>query len=125
MDGKKKILIIDDEIAFTEMVKLNLEESGNFIVKIENDSSQALQAALLFFPDLILLDVIMPDIEGPDVVAMFRQEPLLRNVPVIYLTATIRKDEARAWDESEGGSVFLAKPCSVHELITAINAQLG
>lgn len=125
MDGKKKILIIDDEIAFTEMVKLNLEESGNFIVKIENDSSQALQAALLFFPDLILLDVIMPDIEGPDVVAMFRQEPLLRNVPVIYLTATIRKDEARAWDGSEGGSVFLAKPCSVQELITAINAHLA
>lgn len=122
--NKTKILIIDDESLFTEMVKLNLEETGRFEVKIENDPRLAIQSALSFLPDLILLDIIMPDIEGPDVMAMFREEPLLRNVPIIFLTATIRKDEAQEGDGLIGGHLFLAKPCSVEDLISAIESQL-
>ena len=122
---KKKILIIDDEVAFTEMVKLNLEATGRFVVKIENDPRTALQLAVSFFPDLILLDIIMPDIEGPDVIAMFREDPVLRDVPVIFLTATIRKNEAHEQDGLIGGRSFLAKPCSVNELVSAIDAHLS
>jgi len=121
---RKKILIIDDESAFAEMVKLNLEESGRFLVQCESNPHDAVQSALSFFPDLILLDVIMPDIEGPDVVAKFRDEPLLRNIPIIFLTATIRKDEILDGGGLIGGHVFIAKPCSVNELISAINSQL-
>jgi len=124
MDKIKKILIIDDEIAFTEMVKLNLEESGRFHVRIENDSRQALQTAQEFSPDLILLDIIMPDIEGPDVAALFREDDQLSKIPIIYLTVTIRQDEAGEWDQSHGRSVFLAKPCSVDDLISAIDMYL-
>ena len=120
---KKKILIVDDEVAFTEMVKLNLEATERFIVKIENDPKLTVETTLSFIPDVILLDVIMPDLEGPDVVAMLRKEPLLRNIPVIFLTATIRKTEAQGENGIIGGRLFLAKPCSVDELITAIDSQ--
>ncbi len=65
---KKKILVVDDERGFTKMVKLNLEANGNYDVKIQNNPLEALQTAVEFKPDVILLDVIMPDMEGPDVV---------------------------------------------------------
>lgn len=72
-----------------------------------------------------LPDIIMPDIEGPDVFTMFRQESFLKNIPIIFLTATIRRDEAiERQDQSEGGYIFLANPCTVEELITAIESQL-
>lgn len=122
--NQKNILIIDDEANFTEMVKLNLEETGRFIVKIENNPVRALQTAMAFLPDLVLLDIVMPDFEGPDVIAMFRQEPVLRNIPIIFLTATIRKDEADGNDIFAGRYVFLAKPCPVDDLINAIDQQL-
>lgn len=121
---KKKILVIDDEPSFTEMLKLNLEETGRFFVKCVNDPHQALETALLFLPDLILLDVIMPDIEGPDVLSMLKEEPLLRNIPIIFLTATVRKDEASEDDGLIGGHLFLAKPCSLSELINAIDDHI-
>lgn len=121
---KKKILIIDDEESFTEVLKLNLEETGDFYVQIENKPRHAVETALLFLPDLILLDVIMPDIEGPDVLSILREESLLQNIPIIFLTATIRRDEAKEQDGLIGGHLFLAKPCSVDELIFVINSHI-
>ncbi|MEW5894527.1 MAG: response regulator [Candidatus Omnitrophota bacterium] len=121
--NKKTVLIIDDEVAFTEMVKLNLEASGRFIVKIENNPHLTVSTALSCLPDVILLDVVMPDIEGPDVIGMFRKEPLLCDIPIIFLTATIRKTEAQGDDGVIGGHLFLAKPCSVDELIQAIDSK--
>ncbi len=120
----KKVLIIDDEVAFTEMVKLNLEETGRFHVKIENDPRAAVTSALKFLPHIILLDVIMPEMEGPDILEAFRHEPLLRDVPIIFLTATVRKTEVKEQAGTIGGHMFLAKPCSVEELITTIDRHL-
>ena len=82
---KKKILLVDDESSFTELLKLNLEETGRFFVKTENNPRHVLETALLFLPDLILLDIIMPDIEGPDILSIFKEEPLLKNTPVILI----------------------------------------
>ena len=64
---KKRILIIDDEAGFTRMVKLNLEKTGQFEVREENKATYALAAAREFKPDLIILDVIMPTMDGGDV----------------------------------------------------------
>jgi DNA-binding response OmpR family regulator len=121
---KNKILIIDDEVAFTEMVKLNLVETGRFTVQIENDPQMAVATALEFMPDVILLDIIMPDLEGPDVMSMVRAEPLLKNTPIVFLTATVRRDETVEGDGLIGGHVFLAKPCTVDELINVIDSLL-
>lgn len=121
---KKRILIIDDEQGFTEMVKLNLEATGNYLVRTENRGANALAAALIYKPDLILLDIIMPDTEGPDICNQFRQHIKLEDIPVIFLTATVRKDEVDAHQGKIGGHAFLAKPSSFEELVKCIEAHL-
>src|SRR5919109_851520 len=69
---KPRILIVDDEPAFTRLVKLALEQDGYYEVQEENHGRHALAAALEFRPDLVLLDVIMPDMGGAEVAAGFR-----------------------------------------------------
>src|SRR6185503_21291437 len=71
---KKRVLIIDDEASFARMVKLNLEKSGEFEVRVENKPTYALAAAREFKPDLILLDVIMPAMDGGDVANQIKRD---------------------------------------------------
>lgn len=115
----KKILVIDDERGFTEMVKLNLEMTGRYEVCIENIPTRALESVLEYRPDIILLDVIMPELEGPDIVYLIRNTEKVSRIPIIFLTATITRAEA-AEQSIVGGHAFLAKPCSIGELIETI-----
>jgi len=121
---KKRILIIDDEASFTRMVKLNLEKTGDFEVREENRAAFAVTAAREFKPDLILLDVIMPTMDGGDVAAQIQKDRHLRDTPIIFLTATVSKREAGAGGLNSGGSLFLAKPVSLDHLITCINENI-
>ncbi len=121
---KKKILVIDDERGFTRMVKLNLEAAGDYEVKIQNNSLDALQTAVEFRPDVILLDVIMPDLEGPDIVCQLKNNSILKNTPVIFLTANITREEVEAQEGTIGGHAFLAKPGTIDELISCIEKQV-
>jgi len=120
----KRILIIDDEAGFTRMVRINLEKDGEFEVREENRAGSALTTAREFRPDLILLDVIMPTRDGGDVAASMRKDRLLRNVPIIFLTATVSAREAGPDGLNSGGSLFLAKPVSTEVLIQRIKERL-
>ncbi|MDB6030786.1 MAG: response regulator receiver protein, partial [Verrucomicrobiales bacterium] len=71
----KKVLIVDDEVSITRLLKLNLERTGLFVVRDENRASKALQAAKEFKPDVVLLDVMMPEMDGGDVAALIRSTP--------------------------------------------------
>jgi CheY-like chemotaxis protein len=122
--NKKKILVIDDERGFTRMVKLNLEAAGDYEVRIQNNSLDALQTAVEFLPDVILLDVIMPDLEGPDIVCQLKNNNVLKDVPVIFLTANITREEVDAQAGTIGGHAFLAKPGTIEELISCIEKQV-
>ena len=97
---KKRILIIDDEAGFTRMVKLNLEKTGQFEVREENKATYALAAAREFKPDLILLDVIMPSMDGGDVASLIQADRNLRGTPIVFLTATVSPREAGPGGES-------------------------
>lgn len=121
--AKKKILIIDDEVSFARMVKLNLEKGG-FEVRVENRAMFAISAAREFLPDLILLDVIMPTMDGGDVSKQIKRDKNLKNTPIIFLTATVSKREAGEGGLNSGGELFLAKPVSVEALIHCINEHL-
>jgi len=116
----KKVLIIDDERGFTEMVKLNLEATGRYEVRIENNPRHAFEAALEYQPDIILLDVVMPEMEGPDIVCSLRQTEKVSHIPIVFLTATITRAEVAEHTGIVGGHAFLAKPCGIDELISAI-----
>ena len=121
---KKKILIIDDEVSFARMVKMNLEKTGAFEVRVENRAVGALAAAREFRPDLVLLDVIMPNMDGGDVANQIKRDRLLKGTPVIFLTATVSKHEAGDAGFNSGGELFLAKPISVETLIQRINEHI-
>jgi two-component system OmpR family response regulator len=112
----KRILVVDDEPSVTRNLKLNLESSGGYDVFAENDATNALTAARIFRPDLILLDVIMPGLDGGDVAARLRADPLLRDTPVIFLTALVSNEETHGHEMVSGGETFLAKPVDIAEL---------
>lgn len=122
---KKRILIIDDETVTTRLIRLNLERTGNYEVREENDSVHALATAQEFQPDLVLLDVVMPELDGSDVVARLKTDAKLKNVPVVFLTATVRKSEVDAHGGIIGGFSFLGKPVSAAELIACVDRNLN
>ncbi|OGW83249.1 MAG: histidine kinase [Omnitrophica bacterium RIFCSPHIGHO2_02_FULL_51_18] len=113
---KKKILIVDDEEALTELLKLNLEETGRYIVEVENKGSQAFRAAQAFRPDIILLDIVMPDKEGSEVAAQIKSDPMLRDTPIVFFTATVSSDEVGRFNGVIGGQPFLAKPVTIEQI---------
>jgi len=122
--AKKKILIVDDEKTFTEMLKLNLDSAGGYDVRIENDARNALLVAMEFRPDLILLDVVMPAKEGPDVFVEIKDHKVLKEIPVIFLTATVTNEEMSNQEGMIGGRQFIAKPCSLETLLYVIEKRI-
>ena len=107
----ERLLVVDDEPQLTRMVKLNLERTGNYEVREENLGSKALEAAREFRPDVALLDIMMPDMEGSDVAAAFRDDPILSYVKIVFLTAIVTKDETQPTGSTIGGNVCLETRC--------------
>ena len=121
---KRKILIVDDEQGFSEVVKISLESTGLFDVVTEVDPRNAKRVALQFQPDLVLLDVIMAYMEGPDVAMDFKNNPILKYVPVVFLTATVTQQEVDKDNGLIGGHTFVAKPSNLDTLLVAIEKNL-
>lgn len=117
---KKKILLIDDEPTVTRTVKVNLEQFGKYVVRTENNAADALPAARQFKPDLIFLDVVMPGMDGGDVEALFEQDPDLKHIPVVFLTAIVTRQETGKDTAIKGGKKFMAKPIHVDALVKCI-----
>ncbi len=124
-NSPSRILIVDDEKVTTRLLRMTLEQTKKYEVREVNDSKQVLQAALAFHPDLIVLDVIMPDMDGGDVAAMLKDHPALSKTPVVFLTATVRKSEVDARGGVMGGYPFLAKPASTEAIVEFIEKNLG
>ncbi len=122
---KKRILIVDDEPDFTHLLKLTLETIGYYEVREENDSTCASSAALEFDPDLVVLDIMMPDLDGSEVASRFKADPVLRDLPVIFLTALVSADEAPDGTCNRGGQTFLPKDIPIEKLIGCIESKLA
>jgi CheY-like chemotaxis protein len=121
---KKRILLVDDDISFTRMLKLNLERSGTYEIRIENAGSQAVTTAREFKPNLILLDVIMPEVDGGDVAAMLKEDPILKNIPVVFITALVSGEENVSGGLIRSGYRFIGKLASEKEMIQCIEENL-
>jgi CheY-like chemotaxis protein len=119
---KKRILIVDDESGFTRLLRLTLESTGKFLVEEVNDGRRTLEVAHYFKPDIIFLDVVMPEIDGGDVATQIKADPELRAVPVVFLTAIVSPKEARH-EKAIGGFPFLAKPVSVEAITHAVETH--
>jgi len=122
---KKRILLVDDEPSFTRLIKLNLEQIGPYEVRVENDGKQAFEAVREFRPHLVLLDVIMPEIDGGEVAAQIRADPQLKETPIVFLTAVVSRETVHAKGEMIGGNTFLAKPVTVLDVVASIEKHLA
>ena len=124
MDGKRKILLVEDDETLAEVYKQRLELEG-FDVNHVNNGEDALATAVKFHPDLVLLDVMMPKLNGFDVLDIMRQTPETRNVHIIMLTALSQpKDEQRAKDL--GADDFLIKSqVVIGDVVERIKHQLN
>jgi two-component system OmpR family response regulator len=122
---EKKMLVVDDEPTITRLLKLNLEKTGAYHVREENEGAKAYLAAREFKPDLILLDVMMPDMDGGDVAAKIQSDPLLKGVPVVFLTAAVKKEELNAHGGVIGGFQYIAKPLDVKGVLAVIERQFA
>ncbi|MCF7874063.1 MAG: response regulator [Candidatus Omnitrophica bacterium] len=118
----KKILVIDDEEDLCWFVKLNLEEDKQYEVVVANSGSEGIEKAKKESPDLILLDILMPDMEGSEVAEKLASYYQTKNIPIIFLTAIVRKEEA---ERTIGGKHFIAKPVETKKLKASIEEVLS
>jgi CheY-like chemotaxis protein len=123
MNFSKHILIVDDEPSVTRTLKLNLERTLRYNVRTENDARRVMSVAREFQPDLILLDVIMPGIDGCEVSARIHTDPELKDTPIVFLTALATNEATGGHTVTAGSTVYLAKPVSLDELIHCIDTH--
>ena len=126
MAATTRILIIDDEPDFTALFKANLEESGNYKVEVLNDPKQAVACAREFKPDLIFVDVVMPGMDGGDVVTALKADYQFARTPILMLTALVEEDPSRPTGESErGGLTFVSKTTRLDKILAIIEHKLA
>src|SRR5277367_4548357 len=106
----RRILTVDDDIQSTRMIKWVLERTGRYEVLEVNDSTRVLEAAHEFKPDVILLDVCMPRVEGVEVAFQIRADTEFQGTPVVFLTSVVSEREAVGDGADGGGFHFVAKP---------------
>ena len=124
MDTKKRILVVDDQSDITRLLKQGLEQTNNYAVREENDSRAALAAAEEFQPHLILLDVMMPGMDGGELAVSLRESPKLKSVPIVFLTAAITKEEVAEREGRTGGWPILAKPFVIPDVVACLQQHL-
>jgi CheY-like chemotaxis protein len=117
----KRVLIIDDEQDFCYFVKKNLESSGDFEVNICDEGAKGVAFIKQLRPDLVLLDIVMPGINGTDIAAQMREDKDMKDIPFAFLTAIIKQDEVKQNNGYIAGETIIAKPVETQELARTIN----
>jgi CheY-like chemotaxis protein len=121
MSELKRILYVEDEPDIQAVAKIALEIVGGFTVKLCSSGEEALAAAEAFAPDMILLDVMMPGMDGPSTLAALRQRPALTHTPVAFMTAKVQPQEI-AHFKSLGALDVIPKPFEPMQLADKVQA---
>ena len=119
-----RILIIDDEDDIREVAALSLETVAGWDVVVANSGAQGLARAIEFQPEAILLDVMMPGMDGPSTVRELRKNPATASIPVLLLTAKVQSSDQRRFADL-GVQAVLFKPFDPMTLSTQIATVLG
>jgi two-component system OmpR family response regulator len=118
--GATKVLVVDDEPSITDLVSMALR-CERFDVRVAGNGREALEAVESFSPDLAVLDIIMPDIDGFEVAQRLRNQGV--KLPILFLTARdATEDKVRGL--SLGGDDYMTKPFSIEELVARIRSIL-
>jgi CheY-like chemotaxis protein len=121
---KARILIIDDEEDICKFSKSILEKTGKFEVLFSTTAIAGISLAKSQKPNLILLDILMPDMDGSDVAQYLSNDPSTGTIPVVFLTALAQKKDIDQKSGKIGGRFFFAKPVNPQELISRIQSIL-
>ena len=121
---RKRILVVDDEPDFTELIKEALQSTGKYEVKTENSGKAGIISAQVFKPDLILLDIMMPGMEGSYVAEQIKKDERIKTTPIIFLTATVTAEEASDAEGILGKHPVISKPVELAHLISSIDKYL-
>lgn len=121
-NGKRKILVIDDEMNIIKLIKMNLEMNG-FQAEYGLTGKEAIDLAKSKKPDLMIVDLMLPDMDGFEVCRSIRLDNKLKNIPIIILTAKVEETDKVIGLEL-GADDYITKPFSVRELIARIKAVL-
>lgn len=123
-EGPRRVLIVDDEKDFSEMVKDYLTIKGGFVVEVADSGFQAGYTVARFKPDVILMDIMMPDMDGFEAHRMLREDQETRHIPVIACTA-YRDPVVDARVEEDEFDGFVEKPLKLEGLLGIIRRHLG
>jgi len=121
--GKRKILIVDDDAEIVELLEEVLERDGRFEVKTASSGYEAGMATEKFRPELILLDYMLPDVNGNVVCQTIRKNPEFENIKIIIVSGVVKQDEISQLIKS-GAEDFIRKPFNITELTDKITAVL-
>src|SRR5436190_10591973 len=121
-DVRPKILVVDDEPEAVELVEFNLKQAG-FSVVSAIDGAEALKKARAVLPGLIVLDLMIPEVDGLEVCKMLRRDPATATIPIIMLTAKAAETD-RVLGLELGADDYLTKPFSPRELVLRVKKLL-
>ena len=121
--GKRKVLLVDDDAELVELINKVLEEDGRFEVRIASNGFDAGMMVKEYRPDLIVLDVMLPDINGKEVCNRVRADATLEDVRILCISGMIEEDKIAELKLS-GADDFLHKPFDIEELIDRMCGQL-
>lgn len=119
MPPLNRILYVEDEADIQAVARIALEAIGGFTVKTCDSGNEALAAAPEFMPDLVLLDVMMPGMDGPSTLKALRDIPALASTPVIFMTAKVQPNEIAAY-KTLGALDVIPKPFDPMTLASTI-----
>jgi len=121
--GKRKVLVVDDDVEIVELLQRALEEDGRFEVRIAANGFDAGMMVKEYRPDLIVLDVMLPDINGKEVCHRVRSDNSLEEVRIICISGMVEEDKIQEL-KLAGADDFVHKPFEVDYLIDRMCAQL-
>lgn len=122
MANHKKILVVDDEQDLVETIRLKLSSEG-YKVESANTGVEALEKAKQTKPDLILLDIMMPELNGYQVCKKIKEDDSLKNIPVVMLTAKAQESD-KFWGLETGADDYITKPFEFSNLLKTISKHL-
>lgn len=120
--NERKVLIVDDEVDILNLVKMLLKANG-YTVAVAADGKEALKLVKTFRPQVILLDIMMPEMDGGDVVRELKKDPMTSQIPVIFLTAILKEGEGKKGAGVKIGDTYypgIAKPFENKEILAAL-----
>jgi CheY-like chemotaxis protein len=122
---KRRVLVIDDEESFCSFASWALEKTGPYKVASATRPLQGIALAKTLRPDLILLDIKMPQMDGAHVAERLLEDPQTKSIPIAFVTGLVTNAETKHQQMEVAGRTFIAKPVTKDELLQAVGRLLA